>query len=182
MPVRPQDDDSVILVDQSDNEVGTASKMAAHRGSGMLHRAFSVYVFDSSQRLLIQRRSSTKYHFGGVWANTCCSHPRPGEAVMDAAHRRLNEEMGFDCPLEHRFSFVYHAVSPNGLVEHELDHVFTGAHLGSISPNQSEVDAWKWIDQSAVLREIEEKPSDFAPWFRTAAPRVFSELHAVRRP
>src|SRR5689334_1861243 len=110
--------DYVIIVDPLDNEIGASEKLAAHR-EGKLHRAFSVFVFHDDA-LLLQRRADSKYHSPGLWTNTCCSHPRPGEGLTVAAHRRLSEEMGFDCDLEPAFSFVYRAQFPNGLVEHEF--------------------------------------------------------------
>lgn len=174
--------DSVILVDEHDSPVGVATKLAAHRGKGLLHRAFSVFVFDRRGRLLIQKRAGSKYHFAGVWANTCCSHPRPGESVMDAAHRRLVEEMGFDCSLSDLFSFVYRAVSPNGLVEHEFDHILTGRFNGSAKPDLAEVAEWKWMTTARLLRDMERNPSEFAPWFKASAPTVISEMrHAAQR-
>ena len=115
----------LIAVDEQDRETGVVDKMAAHR-DGTLHRAFSIFVFDEADRLLLQRRATGKYHSGGLWSNTCCSHPRAGESLIDAAHRRLREEMGFDCPLQAVFGFVYRAALDGGLVEHEFDHVSSG--------------------------------------------------------
>jgi isopentenyl-diphosphate delta-isomerase len=179
MTIQSSDDDAVILVDDRDNPLGTASKLDAHRGDGLLHRAFSVFVFDSARRLLIQKRSAAKYHFAGVWANTCCSHPRPGESVEEAAHRRLREEMGFDCALVKRFSFVYRAVSPNGMVEHELDHVLTGTFPGVVVPNPNEVQEWEWVAPSLLFRDTVERPDKFAPWFRLALPRLVEDMHLI---
>lgn len=176
MTKKPGRQDRVILVDESDAATGVATKVAAHRGKGLLHRAFSIFVFDRRGRLLIQKRSASKYHFAGVWANTCCSHPRPGEEVADAARRRLAEEMGFSCPLRPRFAFIYKAVSPNGLVEHEYDHVLTGVFNGRPDPDPAEVGEWKWVSPSRLLAGMRRKPSDFAPWFRLAAPVVLTVL------
>ena len=166
----------VILVDEREKAIGAASKAAVHRGKGRLHRAFSIFIFDRKRRLLIQKRSGAKYHFAGVWANTCCSHPRPGESVPGAAHRRLQEEMGFDCPLVEQFSFIYRAESANGLTEHEYDHVLTGTFTGTVVPDESEVEAWKWIAPRELLRAMDKNPDDFAPWLRIAAPRLFSGM------
>jgi len=119
----------VVLVDENDNEIGVEEKINAHR-KGLLHRAFSIFVFNSKNELLLQKRAADKYHSGGLWSNTCCSHPRPGENLKDAAHRRLQEEMGFDCSLREVFSFLYKKSFDNGLTEHELDHVFFGKFDG----------------------------------------------------
>lgn len=152
----------VILVDEHDNEIGTEEKIAAHR-KGLLHRAFSILVFDSRGRILLQQRAAMKYHWPLAWANTCCSHPRPGEDVLSAAHRRLQEEMGFDCPLEERFTFTYRAVHENGLIEHEFDHVFFGWFDGTPQPDNEEVAAYEWKS----LKEIREDLGKYAPWFQT---------------
>lgn len=176
MVAQKEADDVVVLVDELDNATGSVSKLVAHQGDGMLHRAFSVFIFDTAGRLLIQRRSEAKYHFAGVWANTCCSHPRPGESVVEAAHRRLGQEMGFDCALKELFFFVYRAPSPNGMVEHELDHVLMGTYAGPVSPDPAEIQEWKWIAPSRLLSDMIEKPGEFAPWLGLAAPRVFASL------
>src|SRR6185503_9661232 len=123
-------DEMVVLVDEDDREAGTGEKMAVHR-SGRLHRAFSVFVVDGEGRLLLQRRAAVKYHSAGLWSNTCCGHPRPGETILAAATRRLKEEMGFECRLRPAFSFIYRAALDHGLTEHELDHVLLGSHDGA---------------------------------------------------
>jgi isopentenyl-diphosphate delta-isomerase len=164
--------DDVVLVNRHDRAVGRADKMAVHRGRGLLHRAFSVFVFNAAGRLLIQRRAGGKYHFAGLWANTCCSHPRPGEPVGRAAHRRLREEMGFDCPLRRLFTFIYRADSRCGLCEHELDHVWVGAYEGPVRPDPREVGAWKWVTPSVLLKDLERRPDAFAPWFSQVVRRV----------
>jgi isopentenyl-diphosphate Delta-isomerase len=163
----------VILVDRNDVPIGTREKQAAHE-AGVLHRAFSVFVFDARGRMLLQRRASTKYHSGGLWSNTCCSHPRPGEATAAAAQRRLFEEMGFHCPLEVAFSFTYHADVGDGLIEHEYDHVFIGRFDGEPAPDAAEVDDWRWITCDELQREMRERPGHFTFWFHVA----FDELHA----
>jgi isopentenyl-diphosphate Delta-isomerase len=163
----------VILVDIEDVAIGTTEKQAAHV-TGSLHRAFSVFVLDDAGRMLLQRRAITKYHSGGLWSNTCCSHPRPGESTMAAAQRRLFEEMGFHCPLEVAFSFVYRADVGGGLIEHEYDHVFLGRFNGEPAPHPAEVDDWRWIDLPALLREVRERPGRFTYWFHIA----FDELSA----
>ncbi len=164
----------VILVDKADNQVGTEEKIKAHE-EGRLHRAFSVFVFNDKGELLLQKRSAQKYHSGGLWANTCCSHPRPGEGLLEAAHRRLREEMGFDCHLKKLFSFVYKVPFGNGLTEHEYDHVLFGIYPQSPEPNPSEVDSWKWISLSELGVDIKKNPETYSYWLRAS----FDEL--VRR-
>jgi len=137
--------DQIVLVDKDDREVGKAEKMAVHK-KGLLHRAFSVLVFNSKGELLLQQRAKEKYHCGGLWTNTCCSHPRKGETVSQAAHRRLLEEMGVDCELEEIFSFSYRVDFPNGLTENELDHVLIGKSDSRPKPDPKEVEQWKWIN------------------------------------
>jgi len=163
--------DKLVLVNQEDVELGTASKSRVHR-EGTLHRAFSVFVFDSSERLLLQRRSARKYHSGGLWSNTCCSHPRPGEPPINAAHRRLREEMGFDCPLLTGYAFVYRAELGNGLTEHEYDHVLVGRFCGRPMPNPREVAAWKWEHLDTVRRDIAAQPEFYTEWFKIALERI----------
>jgi isopentenyl-diphosphate Delta-isomerase len=164
-------EERVVLVDTADNEVGTAPKLQAHR-TGDLHRAISVFVFDSGGRMLLQRRADGKYHSGGLWSNTCCSHPRPGEPVATAARRRLHEEMGLDCELEPAFTFVYRADLDGGLTEHELDHVFVGTTDDSPEPDPDEVGGWRWIEPGEITREMESDPERFTAWF----PIAFREL------
>lgn len=159
--------EQLIAVDADDRAIGTIEKMAAHR-EGVLHRAFSVFVLDDAGRVLLQRRARAKYHSGGLWSNTCCSHPRPGESVLGAAHRRLREEMGFDCPLETVFGFIYRAHLDHGLVEHEYDHVLIGRHAGDPTPDPAEVDEWKWETLANVRAALAAHPETFTVWFRTA--------------
>jgi len=167
------DKEQVILVDAEDRELGAMEKLAAHERGGTLHRAFSVFVTDSRGRWLLQRRALGKYHFPGLWTNTCCSHPRPGEDTAAAAHRRLQEEMGFDCPLEERFAFEYRATSEaEGLTEHELDHVFTGRYDGECIPNPDEVAEVRRIDPAVLEAEVRDRPEAFTPWFKIALERV----------
>lgn len=154
----------VILVDENNREVGTMEKMEAHL-SGQLHRAFSVFVFNSRGELLLQRRAAHKYHSGGLWTNTCCSHPRPGETLEKAVHRRLAEEMGFDCPTNHAFSFLYHQ-QVGELIEHELDHVFVGTFDGIPQINLEEVDAWKAVRMEDLLLDVQQNPDHYTVWFR----------------
>ncbi|MBC7931800.1 MAG: isopentenyl-diphosphate Delta-isomerase [Rubrivivax sp.] len=161
-----QASEQVILVDEQDRELGASEKLRAH-AEGVLHRAFSVFVFDRAGRLLLQRRASAKYHSGGLWSNTCCGHPRPGEETAAAAHRRLREEMNFDCELRAAFGFVYRAELDNDLVEHEYDHVFVGEFEGSPAPDPSEVEEWKWVSMDDLRRGLRDEPSQYSYWLRT---------------
>jgi isopentenyl-diphosphate delta-isomerase len=171
----------VVLVDAQDLEIGTTDKLAAHR-TGSLHRAFSIFVFDSADRLLLQRRARGKYHSGGLWSNTCCSHPGPGETPLAAGHRRLREEMGFDCDLAGGYSFVYRAELDRGLVEHELDHVLIGRFDGRPDPDPHEVEAWSWAHVADIRQAMSQRPDDYTVWFKLAmeklhktAPTAFPE-------
>ena len=159
--------EQVILVDEHDREVGTAEKLAAHR-DGRLHRAFSVFVFNQDHELLLQQRAFEKYHSAGLLSNTCCSHPRPGEPTLQAAHRRLQEEMGFDCPLTHAFEFRYRVRLDAGLYEHEFDHVLVGRFDGAPDPDPGEVASWRWASVPAVARELDASPERYTYWFRLA--------------
>lgn len=168
--------DEVILVDEQDNELGTASKLDAHQ-KGLLHRAFSVFIFNSKGELLLQKRAASKYHSGGLWSNTCCSHPFPGESTSHAASRRLVEEMGMKCGLREEFSFVYKASLDNELTEHEYDHVFIGYSDSKPALNPAEVDDWKWMSMDELKRELEESPLSYSAWLRI----VFEKVYAVIR-
>lgn len=161
----------VTLVNELDQELGTMEKLEAHR-HGVLHRAFSVFLWDSEGCLLLQRRALDKYHSAGLWTNTCCSHPRPGEALEVAALRRLQEEMGVACPIEHRFSFVYRAAFTNGLTEHELDHVFFGRFDGTPQPDRTEVMDWRYVDIAALDVELSTHPERFTVWLRECWERI----------
>jgi len=165
----------IILVDENDNQVGTGEKMEVHR-AGKLHRAFSVFVFNSRNEMLLQRRALTKYHSGGLWTNTCCSHPRPEEKTMDGAKRRLMEEMGFVCELKEVDSFVY-KTEFEGLFEHEFDHVLIGKYEGDIKENKDEVEEWKWIGLNELYIDIKNNPDKYTSWFKIALERLdFQEL------
>ncbi len=160
-----QSEEMVILVDESDNEIGVAEKMSAHL-KGQLHRAISVFLFNDQRQMLVQQRALTKYHSGGLWSNSCCTHPRPQEAVMDAAKRRLWEEMGIECDLEKAFVFTYNVDLGGGLAEHEYDHIFVGRFNAEPNLNAEEVGAWKWIDTDALLQDVEKHPERYTAWFR----------------
>ncbi len=162
----PDAEEQVVLVDGADREVGLAGKSAAHQHGGTLHRAFSVLVFDPSGRLLLQRRALGKYHAPGLWANTCCSHPRPGEAVEAAAHRKLRQELGFDCPLTESFAFLYSAELGSGMSEREFDHVLLGSFAGTPTPNPEEVSETRWVALPELYRAVSLNAPEYAPWFK----------------
>ena len=136
-------EEQLVLVNENDQAIGVGEKIHTHV-IGALHRAFSVFIFNSTGQLLLQKRSSTKYHSRGLWSNTCCGHPRPGESIVEASQRRLSEEMGFDCDVKEVFEFIYQAKLDNGLYEHEFDHVLVGRFNESPTPNPDEVEDWKW--------------------------------------
>lgn len=173
-----QIEERVVLVDDLDRELGSEEKISAHMDGGKLHRAFSIFVFDPQGRWLLQKRAAGKYHYAGLWTNTCCSHPRPGEVVEQAAHRRLKEELGFDCPLFERFSFIYRAGSKSGLIEYEFDHVLTGAYGGQVRPDPHEVEHVDWLKPEDLSVKLAEDPESFTPWFRLAFMRV-SQISAL---
>lgn len=155
----------VVLVNEFDEAIGTMEKLEAHQ-KGMLHRAFSVLVFNSKNELLLQRRAFGKYHSEGLWTNTCCSHPYPGESILDAGKRRLFEEMGFTCDLNHAFTFIYNAELDKGLTEYELDHVLTGFSEETPHLNLEEVSAFKWMSIKEIVADIEFYPENYTAWFR----------------
>jgi isopentenyl-diphosphate Delta-isomerase len=159
--------EKVILVDENDQAIGTMEKMEAHE-KALLHRAFSVFIFNSKNEMLIHQRAFSKYHSGGLWTNACCSHPRENETAEQAAHRRLEEEMGFDCEINHQFSFVYKAELDQGLTEHEFDHVFTGIYESEIKPNPEEVAAFKYISISDLKKDLSAHPEQYTEWFKIA--------------
>ncbi len=163
--------EKVVLVDKKDNPVGTMEKMEAHK-KGLLHRAFSVFVFNDKNELMLQQRALGKYHSPGLWSNTCCSHPGPDEDVLDAGHRRLVEEMGFDCELDEVFGFIYHASLDKGMIEHEFDHVLIGTFNGIPKINRDEVENWKWINIDDLSVDIIENSQNYTVWFRIVYERV----------
>lgn len=167
--------ENVILVNEDDQEIGLMEKMEAHK-KGLLHRAFSVFVFNQHKELLLQRRAISKYHSGGLWSNTCCSHPRSGENEVAAGERRLQEELGFTVPLTSVFSFIYRAELDNDLIEHELDHVLIGRSDATPLPNPEEVDDWKYISLEDLEADIKAHPENYTVWFKVILPRVREEL------
>jgi isopentenyl-diphosphate delta-isomerase len=165
--------EKIILVDEKDREIGTGEKMKVHE-EGRLHRAFSVFVFNSKGETLLQRRAKAKYHSGGLWTNTCCSHPRTGEGLGEAVHRRLKEEMGFDVPLKEVFSFIYKVKFGNGLTEHELDHVFVGKFEGKPVPNPKEAEGWKWVSLDELKKDIQRDPESYTYWLKASLDKLIS--------
>lgn len=159
------EDQKIILVDKKDQIVGTAEKMAVHK-KGLLHRAFSVIIFNSKEELLLQQRAKEKYHCGGLWTNTCCSHPRPGETVLQAARRRLSEEMGIDCELEEIFSFSYRVDFPNSLTENEFDYILVGKSDDQPKTDSKEVEQWRWISIGDLKTEMRKNPEIYTYWFK----------------
>ncbi len=161
----------ITLVDRLDRAIGAEEKMKAHR-EGKLHRAFSIFVFNDKGEMLLQKRSLQKYHSRSLWTNTCCSHPRPGEAVEQATARRLQEEMGFACRLQKAFHFIYRAHLEEGLIEHEFDHVFIGRYQGVIAPDPEEVADYRWIDLARLWQEVQAAPREYTIWFKIASARA----------
>ncbi len=157
--------EEVILVDKEDNVLGTMEKMGGHR-QGILHRAFSVLLYDSNGRILLQKRSDGKYHSSGLWTNTCCSHPLPGESLEEPTRRRRMQEMGIDLQPRHSFPFLYKAQLDKGLIEHELDHVFTGVFNGEPAVNRDEVQDWKYVDVEWLRQDMRMNPQSYTVWFR----------------
>lgn len=169
--------DRIILVDSRDRQTGTEEKLKAHK-EGSLHRAFSIFIFNRKGELMLQRRAKGKYHSGGLWTNTCCSHPRAGENLEKAVHRRLKEEMGFDTALKELFSFTYKATFRNGLTEHELDHVFVGRFDGAPAPNPEEYDEWKWISLEQLKKDIAKDPDGYTYWLRACLDTLTSKMRS----
>ena len=155
----------VILVDEFDNVVGTMEKLEAHQ-KGILHRAFSILLFNSKGEVLLQKRSSAKYHSGGLWTNTCCSHPLPEERIEDATRRKLQQEMGIEAAMEFSFKFIYNAQLDKNLIEHEYDHVFTGTFDGTPILNRDEVEEWKFMDLKSLQNDIQQNPELYTYWFK----------------
>lgn len=165
-------EEQVILVNERDEPIGLMGKMEAHE-KGLLHRAFSVFVFNSKQEVLLQQRAACKYHSPNLWTNTCCSHPRAGETNQQAGERRLQEEMGLQVPLQEVFSFIYKAPFDNGLTEHEYDHVLIGYSDAQPQINPEEVASWKWLSLEAIKEDILQAPERYTAWFKI----IFEEFY-----
>jgi len=170
-------DDTLILVDISDNEIGKMTKKEVHK-QGKLHRAFSIFIVNGN-KMLIQKRNKNKYHSGGLWANACCSHPRYKEKLEEATHRRMVEEIGIDCELKEMFHFIYKTDYAKELYEYEYDHVFVGNYDGKITINPEEIEEAKWVTFDELKKELIDNPNKFASWFIIAAPRVMEEIKSM---
>ena len=168
--------EQVILVDSDDNPIGLMEKMEAHR-KAKLHRAFSVFAMNDNNEILLQRRALHKYHSGGLWTNTCCSHPRHGETVEEAATRRLMEEMGFTCEVKRIFSFIYKAELDNDLTEHELDHVLIARYNYDPHINPEEVDSFDWKSVDWVAADMKTHPEKYTEWFKIIYDRFLKYWH-----
>jgi len=171
--------EDLVLVDSNDQQLGILNKEEVHR-KGLLHRAVSVFLFNSQGKLLMQQRALTKYHSAGLWTNSCCTHPRPEEETLDAAQRRLMEEMGIDTLLEYSFSFIYKTAFDNGLIEHEYDHVFIGSpdELPDINPN--EVASWKYELLEDIIDDVALQPNKYTSWFRIILRELIERNIVVR--
>jgi isopentenyl-diphosphate delta-isomerase len=168
-------EEKIILVDENDKEVGSGEKLKVHR-EGKLHRCFSLFVFNSKGELMMQQRARSKYHSGGLWTNTCCSHPRVGEKIEGSVHRRLLDEMGFDCEVKEAFSFIYKAKLDHGLWEHEFDHFFVGKFDSEPKINPEEADCWKWINLNVLKKDIAENPENYTVWFKIALDKHIEKI------
>ena len=168
----------IILVNERDEPIGTMGKMEAHQ-QALLHRAFSVFIFNEKGEMLLQKRSAEKYHSGGLWTNACCSHPKPGESLIEAAEKRLKEEMGFKANMKKAFDFIYKASFENGLTEYEFDHVFIGYYNGPIHPERIEVSDYCFMSVEDILKAIESHPRRFTVWFKIAFPKVEEYLASL---
>ncbi len=165
----------VILVDENDIPTGAMGKMEAHQ-KGLLHRAYSIFIFNSKKELLLQRRALNKYHSGGLWTNTCCSHPSPQENLQESAQKRLKEEMGFDCILNHSFHFIYKTELDNKLTEHELDHVFIGYYNKKPKINIQEAIDWKYMGINEIKQSIKSNPELYTVWFKIIFEKVLEHI------
>ncbi|WP_276132604.1 isopentenyl-diphosphate Delta-isomerase [Polluticoccus soli] len=171
--------DQVITVNEQDEQVGLLDKLEAHK-SGVLHRAFSIFIINKNNELLLQQRAANKYHSQNLWSNTCCSHPMPREETVAAAHRRLMEEMGFDCDLQFMFTLRYCSEVGNDLTENEMDHVYVGRHDGPVNINPEEVQNYRSISIENLLLETKEQPQRFTAWLHLALPKFIDELQKTK--
>ena len=172
--------DLLILVDENDNEIGLMEKLSVHQ-SGRLHRAFSVFIFNSKGELLLQQRAEGKYHSGGLWTNTCCSHPINGEEIKLTIKKRLKEEMGIECETNFQFSFIYKTEFGNGLTEHELDHVYFGKSDELPVPDILEAKDWKYVDLGQLQKSIEQNPHDYSYWLKICLPEVIKKVNEQKQ-
>lgn len=172
-------EEQVILVDENDNQIGLMPKLEAHQ-KAMLHRAFSVFIFNDANELMLQQRASHKYHSPGLWTNTCCSHQRDGETNIEAGKRRLKEEMGFVTELNETISFIYKAPFDNGLTEHELDHVMIGYYNEEPKINLEEVASWKWMALDDVKLDIKANPENYTEWFKIIFDKFYQHINIAK--
>jgi isopentenyl-diphosphate delta-isomerase len=171
----------VILVNELDQDLGVIDKLPAHE-KGLLHRAFSIFAFNSKGQVLLQQRMARKYHSGGLWTNTCCGHQAPGEELLDSANRRLMEEMGMSCSLNHLFSFHYKAILDHQLIEHEIDHVFFTISDQVPQLNPEEADDYRYESPAIVLKEMAENPDKYTEWFKISFGRVLDTVFGSKNP
>ncbi len=172
--------DKVILVDRNDNPLGVMDKLEAHQ-KGLLHRAFSIFLFNEAGEMLLQKRASTKYHCGGLWSNTCCSHPIPNYDIDRCLSEKLFQEMGIGASLQKAFDFTYRAQLDNGLTEYEYDHVYIGHYSGTPQPNPNEVDTWCYASLAEVSEQLARYPEHFTPWFRLLFPKLRNHFVLLNR-
>jgi len=168
-------DDFVILVNKNDKKIGLMPKMEAHK-KGALHRAFSVFIFNNKNELMIQKRNINKYHSPGLWTNTCCSHQKDGESNINAGKRRLLEEMGFCVELNEIGSFIYNVGVDNGLIEHELDYILVGKYNGNVKINSDEVDNWKWMSLDNIKDDVRKRSKNYTEWFKIIMDNYYTQL------
>ena len=169
------EEEKVILVNEKDEQIGLMPKMEAHE-KALLHRAFSVFVFNEKNELMIQQRAHEKYHSPGLWTNTCCSHQREGETNVEAGKRRLQEEMGFSTDLEDTISFIYKAPFDNGLTEHEFDHILVGNFFGEPSLNPEEANDWKWVALEDLRQDMNKNPDIYTEWFKIIFDKYYQHI------
>ena len=169
----------LILVDENDSPIGTMEKMEVHQ-KALLHRAFSIFIFNGKGDMLLHQRAANKYHSAGLWTNACCSHPREGQETIEAAEKRLQQEMGFTVPLKKAFEFTYKAALDNGLTEHEYDHVFIGYYDGAIQPDEDEVKDFCFVSMEEIKASIQSHPQKYTEWFKIAFPKVEEYLAAMQ--
>lgn len=171
-------EERVVLVDADDNVIGTMGKMQAHR-EGTLHRAVSVFIVNPEGEMLLQKRAQGKYHSPGLWTNACCTHPRESESYQQCAQRRVREELGLECELRSLFSFTYKGNVENGLIEHELDHVFFGTYDGPVTPNPEEIEDCTFVSLNVIRNRLKHRPEEFTIWFRAIFERVSGHLSGM---
>jgi isopentenyl-diphosphate delta-isomerase len=164
----------VILVDKRDRKIGIGEKLKVHK-EGKLHRVFSIFIFNQKGEILLQKRAKRKYHSGGLWSNTCCSHPKPGENILKAAKRRLKEEMGIECKLKKIFKLIYKA-KVGDLIEYEFDHILVGKFDGNPRPNRNEVEDWKWIGSKELEKDLKFHSERYTEWFKIIFPKLKKRL------